>query len=633
MQMNWPKIICANARANLEGKQGFMHVSRGVQRVFMARCYIAVMPLPETAARPKADVIDRLADSAGWKKVLLPRRRLQRLYESSQRLRGANIFESLLRALDVSYSVSPKGMELIPNEGAAIVVANHPFGMLDGLLLGAMLLRIRSDVRIVANRLLTAIPDIGPHCIYVDAMDGDDRLSVNTRGLRQAIRHLQKGGLVLFFPAGEVAHWSVRTMSISDPQWSDSAARLAEMTGASVIPISVQGANSFGFQVSGLIHPKLRTLQLPRELLNKRGQQVKMIVSPPIKAEKLKAAGDPEAATSLLQWSTQVLSLAPASSRWHLKLPRPLKPVICETDATLVERELLSLPGALLLCRHGEFDVYEFSADQAPSAVREIGRLREITFRQVGEGTGSACDLDRFDRHYRHLALWSREQRQIAGSYRLGNVAEIVRQFGPGGLYTSTLFRYHPSFFSSIDGALELGRSFVRPEFQRHYLPLLLLWKGIGAYLVRHPSTPILFGAVSVSNVYSPASRELITAFLRSRMAPAGLVAKIESKSLFHSIRRCLGVREAGFTRAFTLADISERVASCEPDGKDLPILVKHYLKLGGKTLAFAVDPKFSDSLDALIMVDLRASDPALLSRYMGAAGMHSFLGVTRAAS
>ncbi len=591
------------------------------------------MLLSRIARGKQANAIDRLADSAGWKKVLLPQRRLRRLYDASQRLRGINIFAALLQALGVSYSVGQKGMQSIPREGAAIVVANHPFGMLDGLLVGALLLRVRSDLKIVANRLLASIPDIAPHCIYVDNMGADDRLSVNTRGLRQAVRHLRNGGLVVLFPAGEVAHWSVRTLSISDPQWSDSAARLAEMTGAPVIPISIQGANSLGFQLSGLIHPQLRTLQLPHELLKKRGQHVEIIVSPPVPPEKLKAAGGAEAATSMLQWSTQMLSLAPARPRWHLRLPRSVKPIISETYAGLVEQELLALPAAARLYQQGEFDVYALSAGQAPSAVREIGRLREITFRQIGEGTGAACDLDRFDRDYTHLALWHRERRQIAGSYRLANVAHAVENSGPRGLYTSTLFRYQPSFFDSIDGALELGRSFVRPEYQRHYLPLLLLWKGIGAYLVRYPSTPILFGAVSVSNGYSPASRQLIAAFLRARMAPAKLVAKVESRNPFRHIRRCAGIREQGFTRVFTLADVSERVASWEPDGKDLPILVKHYLKLGGKTLAFAVDPKFSDSLDALIMVDLRASDPVVLSRYMGAAGAHSFLHAVPAAS
>jgi putative hemolysin len=584
-----------------------------------------------TTTRKQANVISRLAEAAGWKRVLLPQRRLQRLYESSQRLQGANIFEALLRALDVSYSVSPRGMELIPNAGAAVVVANHPFGMLDGILLGALLLRVRSDAKLVANQLLAGIPDMGQHCIYVDNMGGDDQLSVNTRGLRQAIRHLRKGGLVAFFPAGEVAHWSMRTMSISDAQWNDSAARLAEMTGAPIIPVSIQGANSLGFQLSGLIHPKLRTLQLPHELLNKRGQHVEVIVSPSVKAEKLRAPGDPETATSMLQWSTQMLSLAPACSRWQLRLPRPTKPVTRETDAGLIERELLALTPASHLCQQSEFDVYEFSAGQAPNVVREIGRLREISFRQIGEGTGRSVDLDPFDDYYSHLALWHRERRQIAGSYRLGNVRDILARFGPGGLYTSTLFRYQPSFFTSIDGAMELGRSFVRPEYQRHYLPLLMLWKGIGAYLVRSCSTPVLFGAVSVSDGYSPASRELIAVFLRAQMAPANLVGKVESKSPFRRTGRCAGVREQGFTRTLTLADVSERVASWETDRKDVPILVKHYLKLGGKTLALAVDHKFSNSLDALIMVDLRKSDPAVLSRYLGATGAHSFLDAARA--
>jgi putative hemolysin len=515
----------------------------------------------------------------------------------------------------------------VPKEGAAIVVANHPFGMLDGPLIGALLLRVRTDVKIIANRLLASIPELSQHCIYVEAMDGREKESVNARGLREAIRHLLAGGLLALFPAGEVAHWSLRSMSISDSRWNDSAARLSRMTGASVVPVHIHGTNSFSFHASGLIHPELRTLQLPREFLNKRGQHIAIRVGPPVKAEKLRNASDPGTATSMLRWNADLLSLttAPPRHRVRLRFPRSVKPIGRGPDPSLLAQELLSLPPEARLQRQGEYEVYALAASQAPNVVREIGRLREISFRQAGEGTGGSVDLDRFDDYYTHLVLWNRGLREIVGGYRLGNVREILQRFSTSGLYTATLFRYDPSFFESIDGAIELGRSFVTPEYQKHFMPLFQLWKGIGAYLVRHPGSPVLFGAVSISNLYSPASREIILAFLRAQMAPQDLVSKVGSRP-FRSVARCTLTDEHNFARMLTMSDVSERVSGWEADGKDLPTLVKHYLKLGGKTLAFSVDPKFSDVLDALIMVDLRTSDPALLSKYLGKTGAQAFV-------
>lgn len=590
---------------------------------------------PRNNTPQESNVVDRLTDAAGWTRVMMPQRRLRHLYESSRDVHGKNIFESLLRALEVNSVTADRDIGWIPKTGAAIVVANHPFGMLDGLLIGALLLGVRSDVKIVANRLLASVPELSQYCIYVDAMDGKDKQSVNTQGLREAIRHLTAGGLLVLFPAGEVAHWSLRSMSISDSRWNDSAARLSQMTGSPVVPVCIHGTNSFSFHASGLIHPMLRTLQLPHELLNKRGQHVTISVGQPVKAEKLRNTGNPETATSMLRWSTDLLALraAPRRRPWRLSIPRSVKPIGRGTDPNLLAQELRSLPPEACLQQQGEFDVYELAASHAPNVVREIGRLREISFRQAGEGTGSSFDLDRFDDYYTHFVLWNRELRQIAGGYRLGNVREILPRFGISGLYTATLFRYGPSFFESIGGALELGRSFITPEYQRHYMPLLLLWKGIGVYLVRHPESPVLFGAVSISNVYSPASREVMTAFLRAQRAPQDLVDKVGSRVPFRRFARCALPREQNFSRTLTMSDVSERVSGLEADGKDLPILVKHYLRLGGKTLAFAVDPKFSDVLDALIMVDLRASDRALLSKYLGKSGAHAFVSATAAAS
>jgi len=255
----------------------------------------------------------------------------------------------------------------------------------------------------------------------------------------------------------------------------------------------------------------------------------------------------------------------------------------------------------------------------------EIGRSRELTFRRAGEGTGKSRDLDSFDEYYWHVLLWNKSRRELVGAYRAGDTAKIVAQRGIAGLYTSTLFRYDESLFQKLGPALELGRSFIRPEYQRQYAPLLLLWKGIARLITTRPQTPILFGAVSISNDYSKASREMIYRFFQSRIQDDSLAGLIEPRRPFRAslLHRwdcrvmCRALRD--------LDELSEPITDVEVDGKGLPILLRQYAKIGGKLLAFNVDRKFSNVLDGLIVVDLRQTDPAVLDRYMGRESAQNF--------
>ncbi len=269
--------------------------------------------------------------------------------------------------------------------------------------------------------------------------------------------------------------------------------------------------------------------------------------------------------------------------------------------------------------------MYALSSRQAPHIVREIGRLREITFRANGEGTGKARDLDRFDAYYTHLVLWNDERQEIAGAYRICNVQEVLRRYGMRGLYTTSLFRFQPKFFAKVGPALELGRSFIHLDYQRQYAPLLVLWKGIGSYLVRHPETPVLFGAVSISADYSLASREVLTSYLSAHTVDAQLLKLIRPKNPPKAGAENVHEPEM-FARVFSMDDISDWVSMFESDGKGVPVLVRHYMKLGGKFLGFNVDAKFSNVLDGLLLVDLREAKPELLARYLGKEGCAEFL-------
>jgi putative hemolysin len=303
------------------------------------------------------------------------------------------------------------------------------------------------------------------------------------------------------------------------------------------------------------------------------------------------------------------------------ELPRPVAP-FRGRDRLL--HEIGGLPPAQRLLQKGEYAVYYAQARQIPELLQEIGRLRELTFRQAHEGTGKAVDLDRFDRDYLHLFLWNEKEQELVGAYRLGSTAALPGRFGENGLYTRTLFNYDQKLLRQIHPAMELGRSFVRPEYQKNYSPLLLLWKGIGAYVVKNPQHSILFGAVSINNEYHLVSQQLIAMSLKinnyipemSKLVKAGKVAfKFADK--FGLMKTPAIIQD--------MDEVSELVAEIEPDNKGIPILLKHYLKMGGRILGFNRDPDFNNALDVFIVVDLLKSPPKLIELYFGKEGAATF--------
>lgn len=272
-----------------------------------------------------------------------------------------------------------------------------------------------------------------------------------------------------------------------------------------------------------------------------------------------------------------------------------------------------------------DYSVFLASAADIPHVLKEIGRLREVTFRAVGEGTGKATDLDTFDPYYKHLFLWSKQKSEVVGAYRVGDVGEILSRYGVKGLYTNTLFQFGEGFFRRIGPSLELGRSFVRPEYQKKYAPLLMLWKGLGKFISRNPEIPTLFGAVSISNDYNPVSRQLVTRFLENQEANPELAHMVRARNPFRIGKKMDG--DLQIRRIFRdLDSLSAVIADMEADGKGVPILLKQYVKLGGNLLGFNVDTNFSDALDGLVIVDLRRTDPEILDRYMGKDGAANFL-------
>ena len=512
----------------------------------------------------------------------------------------------------------------IPASGAVLVVANHPYGVLDGAILTVLLTRVRSDVKVLTNSLLGDIPELRKHCIFVDPFHTDRSIDLNRRALREALAWLQKGGMLAMFPAGEVSHWQMPTAHIADPEWNETAVRLLRRTGAAALPVYFCGHNSVGFQLMGMLHPKLRTAFLLQEFLRQKDKTVEVRVGSAIPPDSLTAIGNDREAVEYLRWRTYLLARrSKLNASWSTALRSRLAsriqlPVALGVPAEFLAEEVARIPKDRCLAESGELAVYVGTAREMPHLLHEVGRLRELTFRKVGEGTGKSRDLDPFDDYYWHIVLWHKTKQELVGAYRAGDTAEILAERGISGLYTSTLFHYDERVFQKLGPAMELGRSFVRPEYQRQYAPLLLLWKGIARMVARRPQIPVLFGAVSISNAYNEASRELIYRFFEARMQEDELAGLIEPRRPFRpaALRRwdCRGMSQV----LRDLDELSQPITDVEADGKGLPILLRQYAKVGGKLLGFNVDRKFSNVLDGLVVVDLRKTEAAVLERYMG---------------
>lgn len=531
--------------------------------------------------------------------------------------------EGMMNTLHISYHVPESDFARIPRKGRLIVVANHPFGGLEGLILSSLLNQVRGDIKLMANFLLEKIPDMKESTIFVDPFGTAQSSSRNRVPLKAVFSHLDQEGVLGVFPSGGVSHLHLKKGRIEDPPWSTTIARIAQKTETPVLPIYFEGKNSLLFQLAGLCHSRIRTALLPHEFMNKKGQQIGVRVGNVIPPNRILEIKNERKLTDFLRERTYFLShgsrLRPKARRFQLPIftqGMETQAIVEAESSELLEKEILLLPPKNQLLRSGAFEVYYARAKRIPHILQEIGRLREVTFRAAGEGSGKSVDLDRFDQYYHHLWVWNSEKKEIVGAYRLGQTDKIIPYLGKKGLYTATLFNYRKKLLEDLNPALEMGRSFVRKEYQRHFQSLLLLWKGIAAYVSQKPRYRYLFGPVSISQNYQPHSRDLMVQFLEQNNLDLSFSKEVKGRNPVNFFKKFISKMNPAEYKS--LEEIHERVAELETELKGLPVLLTQYLRLGGKILGFSEDKKFSHVIDALILVDLTETDPKILGRYMG---------------
>ena len=525
-----------------------------------------------------------------------------------------------LDALGIDIAIDEEALlEEVSKTGPVLIVANHPLGGLEGMAIAKVIGKYRPDLQVLTNELLRQIPELAPIFIGVNVLSSNAAAG-NVGGIKQVHNHLKNGGAILLFPAGMVSAYEFSHRRIQDREWNRLAGQLLKKYECSCTPVYVGGRNSNYFYGAGLVHPRLRTLLLPRQLANKQGFTLPLTIGRSIPSQELRLLQNPVAVTQYLRVATDALQKSGGPSQ--PAKPETLSELRHEENSDELRRAVAKMTD-LRIVEHDEFDVYFAPFERLGPVMVQIAIAREKTFRAVGEGTGLSQDSDEFDPNYRHLFLWDKTECRIAGAYRVGLVDEIVATHGVKGLYSRSLYKYDDAFIRELGSAIEMGRSFIHPDYQRRPVSLNLLWRGIGQILVKMPWYHTLFGSVSISREYSDLARSLIADTMLTNFGATEFFQLVEPINPLKVMNRVW--TDDMLAELANVKMLSKLIGRCDP-GKAMPVLLRHYLSLNGKLVCFNIHPSFNNSLEGLIIVDTRNTEQKTLSKFLGAEGLKYFL-------
>lgn len=529
--------------------------------------------------------------------------RIEAFLRRNANVRGFDFVAAGLEFIEGRYHVDPAALARIPATGRLLIVANHPSGALDALALLDAVGRIRRDVRIVANDLLGAIGPLQDLLLPVRILGG----KVQRTSLQAVEQALAAEQCVIVFPAGEVSRLSL--LGIRDGRWQRGFVRFARAAAAPVLPVRVEARNSALFYGASTLFKPAGTALLAREMFARRGRPLRLRIGEPMQLGQ----GDPGAQLLAVRRAVYALGRTTPVAEGCPAGPEPLAAPVPPAQVAA------GIAAATVLGQTADGKQILLASCAADSPLLlELGRLRELTFRQVGEGTGRSRDLDDFDLQYQHIVIWDGTAQRIAGAYRIMRGAQALARRGLAGLYSASLFRYSDDAIPRIAEGLELGRSFVVPDYWGSR-SLDYLWQGIGAYLQCQPGIRYLFGAVSISAALPRDAREQLVAYYQRYYGAADGRVQSNRPFQYFAAPPCFGELDAAAAFDVLKANLAAL-------GTGVPTLYRQYTDLcepgGARFLAFGVDPDFSDSIDGLIEVDLHAIRPHKRKRYLRDAGM-----------
>jgi putative hemolysin len=563
----------------------------------------------------KAIHIDKygfLGTLGGWTLMKLLRiSTLNKLYDKHKNKDTADFLNGLLEDLQIEFEIPVEDLRRIPKNGAFITISNHPLGGVDGVLLLKLLLERRPDYKIIANFLLHRIEPLKPFIMPVNPFEDRKDVKSSTVGFMQAIRHLKNDLPLGIFPAGEVSTYRDGKLVV-DKTWEESAMKLIQRAEVPVIPIYFHAKNSRMFYLLAKLNDVFRTAKLPSEVLSQKNRVVKVRIGNPISVKAQKEHESLNDFTDFLRRKTYMLSKPYDKETKRLsdipnaiKIPKAPKKIAATTDQQAMIREVDALRemGDKRLLESKNYEVFLSKKEHIPNILTELGRLREITFRAIGEGTNNATDLDRYDDYYHQMFLWDRDANRIAGAYRMGMGSEISKAYGMDGFYLNELFKFEPELHKMMSESIEMGRAFIIKEYQQKPMPLFLLWKGIVHCTLRFPEHKYLIGGVSISNKFSNFSKSLMIEFMKSNYYDPYIAQYITPKKDF---KVKLEDADKDFIFDESEADLNKFdkiIDELEPNELRLPVLIKKYVKQNAKVVAFNVDPLFNNAVDGLMYI------------------------------
>ncbi|ADX67850.1 lysophospholipid acyltransferase family protein [Weeksella virosa] len=579
-----------------------------------------------------------LGKPIAWSLIYITRLNvLNNIYNRGKDLPTDQFLDFLLDDINVDYEIHEEDLNRIPKTGPFIILANHPLGALDGIIMMHAIGKVRPDFKVMGNFLLHQIKPLETMVIPVNPFETRKEVYNSLHGLRVALSHLEGGGGLGIFPAGEVS-FKNEEGEIVDRVWQDSAIRLVQKAKVPVVPMFFRARNSKLFYRMSQLHPDVQTAMLPSEMIRKRTKPIQIRIGKPILPKTQEEYKNVEQFRLFLRRKVYILSSyygKKNSLRENLsidsikKLPstipslplkiipqfipqlsRASKPkvVISETQKELLLSDIgiLNEDPMNLLFTSNQYECYFALAQNIPNILRELGRLREITFRAIGEGTNHEIDLDWYDNHYHHLFLWDKENERIVGAYRMALGADVYEKYGVKGFYISELFNFEPEIHPFFKKCIEMGRAFVVEDYQQKPMPLFLLWRGIVHVTLRNPHQKYIIGGVSISNQFSDFSKSLMIEFMRSHYFDPIVAQYVHAKNEY-KVKLKEEERSLIFEDNADLNKFDKLIDELEPNMLRLPVLIKKYIKQNAKVIAFNVDPKFNDAIDGLMYI--RISD------------------------
>ncbi|HEY3372034.1 MAG TPA: GNAT family N-acyltransferase [Prolixibacteraceae bacterium] len=540
--------------------------------------------------------------------LLLRFDRLNHVYNQIGDKRGSLFVDELLKILTIHYSFDSEVLlKRVPKSGPCIIVSNQPFGGLEALLLIKILNELRTDIKIVSTHLLQKIDPIRDFFLETNPFSKDTDKKSLSHGLETASAQLAHGGILCLFPAGDVSQFD-NARVLSDKQWQFNTLKFIKQQKVPVVPVHFQGNNSRLFYLLARINSSLSEMKLPTELLHQHRDPVKIRLGHQITVDEQDMFTDIYQYGRFLRAKTYCLSSKINVKRffnYSLKRQRKIEPVAEPVPCDLIKQEINGLVSEYFLFKLKNYSVFCAPSKRMPNTLLEIGRLREITFRQVGEGTNRSIDLDEFDLYYNQLFIWDTETEMIVGAYRIGKGAEIIHKYGVRGFYIQSLFRIKDDLQDLLKQTMELGRSFIVSEYQRKPMPLFLLWKGILYFALKNPEYRFLIGPVSISDAYSATSKEMIIKFIMAHHFDWKLARSITPRNSykFKTVDQNLNILME--TMDADINSLDKFIGDVDEMNSGLPVLLKKYIKLNAKIIGFNVDPKFNNCLDGLIALDL----------------------------